>query len=198
MSGKATEPRLRITGGTWRGKRLRVPSGLHLRPTQGKVREALFSRLQAWIPEARVIDLFAGSGGLGLEALSRGAGAVVFVERDGEALRALRANIAALGVEARCRVIAGDVFAFLRGELGAAAEADLVLADPPYGGLAAELAGALDHAAGIEWSREAIRAIECGTIDPDWTTSAGWRRFPERSYGKTRLVVEQRCLEGKE
>lgn len=184
--------------GAWRGKRLQALPGLHLRPTQGKVREALFSRLQPWIPGARVLDLFAGSGALGLEALSRGAAEAVFVERDGAALRGLRANIAAVGAVSRCRVVAGDVFVFLRGDLGPPVEVDIVLADPPYGDLPRELARALEGGDGVRWSVDAIRAIECAAADPAWSTPAGWRRFPERSYGKTRVVVEQRCSTGKE
>ena len=120
---------MRIIAGDWGGRRLVAPPGRHTRPTADRVREALFSILGPLDGE-RVLDLYAGSGALGLEALSRGASSATFVERARPALRALRANLDALGAEAS--VIAGDVAAFLRSAREQGAEYDLVFLDPPY------------------------------------------------------------------
>ncbi|MFO7262018.1 MAG: 16S rRNA (guanine(966)-N(2))-methyltransferase RsmD [bacterium] len=129
---------MRIIAGRWRGHRIEAPPGRHTRPTTDRVREAWMSALQPALPGATVLDLFAGSGALGLEALSRGAARVVFVEKAGRALRALRANIERLGAEGQTEVVRADALAYVAGlPLGAF---DLALADPPYGeDLAAEL-----------------------------------------------------------
>ena len=120
---------MRIVAGRWRGRRLVAPPGRTTRPTSDRVREALFSILGPLDGE-RVLDLSAGSGALALEALSRGASEATLVERDRAALKALRANVEALGAEAR--VIAGDVAAFLRSAADADGHYDLVFLDPPY------------------------------------------------------------------
>lgn len=130
---------LRIIAGRWRGRRLVAPPGLGTRPTSDRVREAWMSALQPLLPGARVLDLFAGSGALGLEALSRGAASLTAVERSAGALRALRANLRSLGAEGECEVVRADALAFAA-SLGEDAY-DLALADPPYGeGAAAALA----------------------------------------------------------
>src|SRR3954468_19260619 len=118
---------MRIVAGRWRGRRLVAPPGRTTRPTSDRVREALFSILGPLDGE-RVLDLYAGSGAVGLEALSRGAAEATLVERDPAALRALRANVEALGADAR--VIAGDVAAFLRSAAQADGHYDLVFLDP--------------------------------------------------------------------
>jgi len=120
---------LRIVGGEWRGRRLSVPEAEGLRPTADRVRETLFNWLQADLPGARVLDLFAGSGALGLEALSRGAGEVVFVERSRRVAGVLRANLGLLGAEGRARLVTGDARGFLAGTPSAF---DLVFLDPPF------------------------------------------------------------------
>src|SRR4051794_36524634 len=130
---------MRIVAGQWRGRRLATPPGRETRPTSDRVREALFSILGPLDGE-RVLDLFAGSGALGLEALSRGAGSVTLVERAPAALRALRVNVDDLGASAE--VVAADARAFLRSARGQGAQYDLVFLDPPYraaAGLAQEL-----------------------------------------------------------
>jgi 16S rRNA (guanine966-N2)-methyltransferase len=109
-----------------------------VRPTTDRVREAWMSALAPSIPEARVLDLFAGSGALGLEALSRGATEVVFVERSRRALRVLKDNVETLGARDRCTVIAGDALSYIGGL--EAMDFDVALADPPYEqGIAARL-----------------------------------------------------------
>ena len=134
---------MRLTGGLDRGRRLKVPRGLRTRPTAAKVREAIFNILGP-PPEGAVLDLFAGTGALGLEALSRGARRVVFIERDRNALSALRENLSELGWEARSTVIAADVGTGLRrlSESPPAREDRFswVFMDPPY---AEEVAGIL-------------------------------------------------------
>ena len=121
---------MRIVAGEFGGRRLVMPKDSRVRPTSDRVREAWMSILGAAIPGARVLDLFAGSGALGLEALSRGAITAEFVEIGSASIKALRANIEALGVDARCRVHKGDAMRFAE-TLGSHAY-DLVLADPPY------------------------------------------------------------------
>jgi 16S rRNA (guanine966-N2)-methyltransferase len=127
---------LRINGGELRGRRLRVPPGETVRPTPDRVREALFDILGPSLAGARALDLYAGSGALGLEALSRGASHAAFVEVDERALAVLSRNVADLGVGDRCAVVPGRAETVIqRGLLGG--PFDLVLADPPY----AELRG---------------------------------------------------------
>ena len=121
--------RLRIIGGRWRGRRLTFPSGPGLRPTADRVRETLFNWLAVAIPGARCLDLFAGSGALGLEALSRGAASVLFVERSAPAAAALRQNLARLEVGSEGRVLAADARAALRSP---GTPMDCVFLDPPF------------------------------------------------------------------
>jgi 16S rRNA (guanine966-N2)-methyltransferase len=125
---------MRIVGGQDRGRRLHAPHGLRTRPTAERVREALFDILGPAVAETRILDVYAGTGAVGLEALSRGAARAVFVEKDRDALRALRQNLAALRVSrAAARVVAGDavsMVATLRRDEG---PFDLVFLDPPYG-----------------------------------------------------------------
>ena len=123
---------MRVVGGRFARRTLEAPKGRRTRPTTDRVREALFNLLGARVDlgGAVVLDLYAGSGALGLEALSRGAARVTFVERHGPTLALARRNAAALGVEGQCTFVRSDVVAAItRGRL---APADLVLADPPY------------------------------------------------------------------
>jgi 16S rRNA (guanine966-N2)-methyltransferase len=130
---------MRIIAGKWRGRIIDAPPGRKTRPTSDRVREAWMSALQTELPDSNVLDLFAGSGALGIEALSRGARHVTFVERAAPAIRTLKINLARLDVDpAQTTIVRADALDF-----GAAAEAmtyDLALADPPYReGFAAEL-----------------------------------------------------------
>jgi 16S rRNA (guanine966-N2)-methyltransferase len=121
---------MRIVAGEYGGRRLVVPKGERVRPTADRVREAWMSILGEALPEARVLDLFAGSGALGLEALSRGAAHVTFVELHPASLRALDHNIAALGVADSVTVHRGDAMRYA--ERAGEAPFDIILADPPY------------------------------------------------------------------
>lgn len=139
---------MRVIGGALGGRRISAPPGAATRPTAEKVREALFSILGPPEPDMRVLDAFAGAGTLGLEAMSRGAAEVWFVERAPAALRCLRGNIEALGLGGACRVLRGDAVALARRWEAAAARGGdhgagrfgWVFVDPPYrGDLAARL-----------------------------------------------------------
>jgi 16S rRNA (guanine966-N2)-methyltransferase len=121
---------MRIIGGTHRGRRIAAPRGGHTRPTGDRVREALFN-LVGPVDGASVLDLYAGSGALGLEALSRGARRCVFVETDGAACRAIRANLETLGLTGGL-VTQRDALAVLRDERTAGRRHELLLLDPPY------------------------------------------------------------------
>jgi 16S rRNA (guanine966-N2)-methyltransferase len=122
--------RIRIIAGRWRGRRLCVPDAAGLRPTPERLRETLFNWLRPTIEGARCLDLFAGSGALGLEALSRGAAEAVLVERDRRVFAALRANIASLDAT-DARAVPADVLRFLE---TSAQGFDIVFLDPPYDG----------------------------------------------------------------
>jgi 16S rRNA (guanine966-N2)-methyltransferase len=147
---------LRIIGGTWRGRKLRFPASAEIRPTPDRVRETLFNWLGARTCGARCLDLFAGSGALGLEALSRGAAHVTFVEHDETAARALRARLSEW--QARdARVERQDALGFLA---GAAQPFDIAFLDPPFGSELLTQA-ALRLAQG-EWLRPgALIYVEC-------------------------------------
>ena len=121
---------LRIIGGQWRGRKLRFPPSPEIRPTPDRVRETLFNWLAPRMVGARCLDLFAGSGALGLESLSRGAGHVTFVERDGTAVRELVARLSEWGATG-AQVEHGDALRFLNGA-GTGAAFDIVFLDPPF------------------------------------------------------------------
>lgn len=174
---------MRIIAGTWRGRTLVTPRGDDTRPTADRTREALFSMLLSRLgsfDELRVADLFAGTGALGLEALSRGAAHCLFVEQDRAALDALRANITKLGANADVR--AGSVLS-----LGAApAPLDLILMDPPY--LTGAGSVALDKLARQGWvSPATIVSIE--TSKREDTHVAGFVQDIVRDYGKARISL---------
>jgi len=122
----------RVTGGVARGLRLIGPGGA-TRPLADRVKQSLFGGLADRLVGARVLDLFAGSGAAGIEALSRGAGACNFVEHDGRAVAAIEANLRTTGLAGRARVHQADVLRFLRQADGELGRFDLVVLDPPYG-----------------------------------------------------------------
>ncbi|HEX4694164.1 16S rRNA (guanine(966)-N(2))-methyltransferase RsmD [Sphingomonas sp.] len=174
---------MRIIAGQWRGRQLVAPKGDATRPTADRTREALFSMLVSRVGSfdgLAVADLFAGSGALGLEALSRGAGACVFVEQDKAALDALRANIAKLGATADVR--AQSVMA-----LGpVAAPLDLVMMDPPYGSGAGAVA--LDRLARLGWIGPATW-VSIETQRNEAVEVAGFAVDADKVYGKARVTL---------
>jgi len=166
---------VRIVAGDLGGRRIRVPPGRHVRPTGERVREAWFSALGHRIEGATVIDLFAGSGALGIEALSRGASTVQFVEEDRRCVATLKRNVASLGLTERVHVHRGDVFDVLS-KLSREAPFNVALADPPYGqGLAARLVA--------EFLRRPFAGLLCveHSVDDATGSSPIW----ERRYGDT-------------
>jgi 16S rRNA (guanine966-N2)-methyltransferase len=178
---------VRIVAGEWRGRALAAPPGRATRPTADRVRQALFDTLlhAPWggrdsVAGARVLDAFAGTGALGLEALSRGAAHATFMERDSAAVRSLRANIAALGAGARCTVLGTDALHPLRGE-----PCGLILLDPPYGeGLAPRAVAALAAAGWIAPGALVVAEIGRAEAMPDLG-----ERLAERAHGAARLVI---------
>ncbi|MBQ7460334.1 MAG: 16S rRNA (guanine(966)-N(2))-methyltransferase RsmD [Oscillospiraceae bacterium] len=119
---------MRVITGEARGRKLREPVGMDIRPTTDMVKESIFNIIQFGLEGARALDLFAGTGQLGIEALSRGAAECVFVDRSEEALKLVRENLKLTGLESRARVVRGDSLAYLRsGE-----KFDVVFIDPPY------------------------------------------------------------------
>ena len=123
---------MRVIAGTQKGRRLHSPKGPGIRPTADRVKEALFSILGSRIAGARFLDLYAGTGAIGIEALSRGARHVTFVEPDRSALRVLRANLALCGLEAAADIQACSAEAFLRRTMKGLPPYDILFADPPY------------------------------------------------------------------
>ncbi len=198
MPSRLTPPRkpsgLRIVGGVNRGRRLLTPPGDSVRPTSDRAREALFNILShgdfaaAGSPFADrpVLDAFAGTGAFGLEALSRGASAAVFIEREREALAALRRNLGALGEEDRAHIVAGDATRPPRAILACA----VAFLDPPYrSGLAAPALAAL--AAGGWLTADALVVIELAARE-DLAVAPAFTIIDERVYGAARLVFLRR------
>ena len=123
---------VRVIAGALKGRRLVTPRGATTRPTADQVRIALMDTLGPWLPDARLLDLFAGAGGVGFEALSRGAAHVTFVERDPRAIAALVENIRTLDLEPRTSVVRGDVARQLERLAGEGRRFEIAFLDPPY------------------------------------------------------------------
>ncbi len=160
------------------------------RPTTDRVRESLFNVLASRVDftGASVLDLYAGSGALGLEAMSRGAASAVFVESDHRAAAVIDQNIASLGVKAAVR--RGPVAAVLAG--GADRPADLVLADPPYDVPAAEIEAVLVALVDGGWATaDTVVVVERPTSGPPLSWPDGWRIWPSRRYGDTRIELAE-------
>ena len=176
---------MRIIAGEWRRRPLTAPKGDATRPTADRTRETLFSMLASRLGTfegLRVADLFAGSGALGLEALSRGAEHCLFVEQEAAAIRALRANISALRAQQKSDVVAGSVMSLGPAKL----PHDLILLDPPYGTGAGEVA--IDRLVRLGWVGPATWvALEVGAKE-----DPSIRRMEvesERKVGAAKLVL---------
>lgn len=130
MTRQKTSPsQVRIIGGQWRGRKLAFDGGRDLRPTLGRTRETLFNWLRPHILNTRVLDLFAGSGALGFEALSQGAAYAIFVDTNSKTLAALKTNVSLLGINKNCSVIKADAVRYLQ---RLADPVDIVFLDPPF------------------------------------------------------------------
>ncbi len=167
---------MRVIAGTCRGRLLRAPAGQATRPTSDRVREAIFDVLGSIVDlqGTEVADLFAGSGAMGIEALSRGAATAVFVEDAPPALGAIRANLAALGMEDRARVVGQDVVRFL----GRPHDFDVALCDPPYG--FTDWEPLLTHLRATLAVLESRRPVQ---------VPAGWDVIRNKRYGGTLVTV---------
>ena len=181
---------IRVIAGSARGRKLVVPAGNHVRPTKDIVREAMFSALDARgaLVDARVLDLFGGSGALAIEALSRGAHDAVLVERDRHALGAIAENVATLGLDERVDVVRADAATFLRGAAPRRAPFDLVFVDPPYDTadeVITSLLSALDRPGWV--ASGAIVTVERPPRHPV-VTPPGWTTGWERAFGDTLLA----------
>jgi 16S rRNA (guanine966-N2)-methyltransferase len=178
---------MRVVAGRFRGRRLDAPEGRATRPILDRQKEALFNILQAAFPAAGVLDLFAGSGGLGIEALSRGAARAVFVESHHRALAALRGNLARLGLGAdETRVLACDALALDAGHVGA--PIDLVFCDPPFPlfrDRPDRLAAMLDTV-GRTAAPGALLVLR-GPEDEPAPSLSGWEAADERPMGESRF-----------
>jgi 16S rRNA (guanine966-N2)-methyltransferase len=173
---------LRIVAGTLGGRRLKAPPGRGTRPTSDRVREALFSILGD-LEQARVLDLFAGSGALGIEALSRGASSAVFVDSDPRAIAAIRANLDSLGIEAQTHE--RPALAYLNN--ASDGPFDLVFLDPPYSS-ASELAGPLSERLPPVLTDSARIVSESDKRHPLHLTLP---LLDERVYGDTRIAIHR-------
>jgi 16S rRNA (guanine966-N2)-methyltransferase len=181
---------MRIVGGTFKGRALAAPVGRDTRPTSDRAREAVFNVLEhaAWSPGLegrRVLDLFAGSGALGLEAMSRGAAFALFVETDAAARGAIRDNIEALGLFGATRIHRRDATDLGVKPAGLGEPFDLIFLDPPYGkGLGARaLAGLADGG----WiAGDVIVVFECGADEAPGTP--GYETLDERAYGAAKVL----------
>ncbi len=183
---------MRVIAGRFGGRRIRVMESQGLRPATGRVREALFSMLDARgavFPGARVLDLFAGAGSVGIEALSRGAGEAVFVEKNPAVAKVLRENLRGLGLAAnQARVVEADVARALPRLAGQAF--DLVAIDPPYGlGLVPPTLAALVKNGLLAPGGVAVAEIEAGADWPDDAAPAALECLTDRLYGQTRIIL---------
>ena len=174
---------MRVIAGDYRGRRLQAPAGAATRPTSDRVREALFSVLGDRVHGARVLDLFAGSGALGIEALSRGAAEATFVDDAPGAIRAVKANLDMLGAEGEVR--RADVRRFLGSARAVARQYDLVFLDPPYR-LAGRLGGELTAALPAVLAPGAVVVAESDRREP---LELGLPILDERRYGDTLITI---------
>ena len=187
-TGDSRPGRLRIVAGNWRSRLLDVADVPGLRPTSQRIRETLFNWLSTRIPGARCLDLFAGTGALGLEALSRGAGSVVFVEQSAQAVAMLRNNIGLLDADG-ASVTQADAVAWLRGEHGPVF--DIVFLDPPF---AADM---LDDLCRLMQEQDvladdALVYLEQDKSKPEPRLPDGWRLLKNKTAGGVRYMLAQR------
>ncbi len=175
---------MRIIAGEFGGRHLRSPKDEGIRPTIDRVREAVFSIIAPHVSGARVLDLFAGTGAFGLEALSRGAGQAVFVDQSRDALRIIRANIATCGAEDLALVIGAPVRTAVERLAGAGDSFDLIFMDPPYG--KGHIERILPHLGAVA-RPDALVIGEHHVKDTLPASLEGWSRTDQRRYGDTSI-----------
>ena len=180
---------MRVITGTARGRRLKELQGMETRPTTDKVKESLFSIIQFDIEGRRVLDLFAGTGQLGIEALSRGAAEAVFVDRRPDAVRLVQENLALCGFTDRARVKSGDALAYLKsGE-----KFDLIFLDPPYG--TGMLEKAMEIITEIDIvSENGIIVCESAAESALPELAAPYAKGRDYRYGKIKITLYHRAV----
>jgi 16S rRNA (guanine966-N2)-methyltransferase len=191
-AGVANE--LRIVGGEWRGRRLKLAPVAAIRPTPDRVRETLFNWLQPVVRGARCLDLFAGSGALGIEALSRGARAVVFVDEDARAIRQIRIALEGFAAAAP-ETHVSEALRFLR---GSATAFDIVFVDPPFGsGLLRPACALLEEGGWL--APGALIYLEAPRRDPPPELPPAWRLLKAKKAGEVGYhLAERRRADGQE
>ena len=183
---------MRITGGEMGGRTLAVPKSDAIRPTQDRVREALFSMLQCEIPGAAFLDLFAGTGAVGLEALSRGALKATFVELNARHLGVLRRNVETFGKASEADVVRSDAYRYISSYRGDGF--DVAFADPPYAlGEERGYASVLNTLAERGVVRPGGLFVAEMTAVQRAEDTPGWEMLRDRTYGKTRICVWRRA-----
>jgi 16S rRNA (guanine966-N2)-methyltransferase len=187
-SNKKPRPgRLRIVAGKWRSRLLDIANVPGLRPTSERIRETLFNWLGPTIPGARCLDLFAGTGALGLEALSRGAADVVFVEKSPLAVKVLRDNVQTLAATT-ADVRQGDALAFLQAPPGE--KFDIVFLDPPFAAdMLGDLCRLIDEAAVLDGG--ALVYLEDDRARPETDLPSGWHILKSKTAGNVRYSLAQ-------
>jgi 16S rRNA (guanine966-N2)-methyltransferase len=184
-TGKSQSGRLRIVAGNWRSRLLDIADVPGLRPTSERIRETLFNWLAPRINAARCLDLFAGTGALGLEALSRGARNAIFVERSAEAVRTLKENIKALGADGAV-VLQMDALDYLQGKHPE--RFDLVFLDPPFASdMLDELCRLLDERELL--AKDARVYIEQNRSNPEPKLPGGWQVLKNKTAGNVRYML---------
>ena len=179
--------RLRIIAGAWRSRRLAFPGRDDLRPTPDRVRETLFNWLQADVAGSRCLDMFAGSGALGFEAASRGAGQVVMIEQDGEAAAALRRNIDLLGA-GNIELVTGDALHWLERNRRSF---DIVFLDPPFGsGVISRCCELLER--GQSLSEHAKIYVEHAAGGAGFAVPAAWECLKAKTAGQVAYKLYRR------
>ena len=183
---------LRITSGHLRGRKIKVPAGLTVRPMRSRVRESLFNSIQDRIEAARVLDVFAGSGALGIEAVSRGARQSVHVEKDPAVLDLLLDNLKTLGIQAQCKILEADAYRITQHPAPGGA-VQIILIDPPFadyggpGSLPWKLAAQLSA---DEWLEAGgLLVIEHPRREDAEPPPLGLKAREGKSYGKTGLAI---------
>lgn len=183
---------MRIVAGEFRGRKLHAPKGRNIRPTGDRVREAIFNIIMPYLPDARVLDLFSGTGALGLEALSRGAAQAVFVDENIEAIRLILENIKICGVKDRAEVIHGPVDRVIRRlarQDQTITRFQVAFLDPPYGkGYVESTINSLSHLT----SDEALVVAEHHAKDSLPLQLGEWALTRERKYGDTKVSFYMR------
>ena len=176
---------MRIIAGSGKGRRLKSLEGMSTRPTTDRVKESIFNIIQFDIEGREVLDLFAGTGQLGIEALSRGAAHATFLDQKTEAVRVIRENLAAAGYERQATVLQGDALAYLS---GCARKFGLIFLDPPYaGGL---LKKALENIARFDiLSDGGIIVCETSAQEGSLSLSVPYIHIRDYHYGKTRISL---------